>query len=174
MTAGRVRRSRWRELRLTLMGWASFPRVLTRNSQHPLPWFSEYHHVLGHNIWFALVVTAAAFLYSRRKWRAAALAFVSFHLHLFCDLIGARGPDGDQWPIEYLSPFSQALSWTWSGQWPLNGWQNFAITFVLLGWMFYFAVTRRTSPVEIVSTKADEGFVAVLRRRRFSAPTTRA
>lgn len=152
-----------------LDGLGIIPEILTRNSDHPLPWFSEYHHVLGHNIWFAVVVTIAAYLYSRRSWKAAALSFVSFHLHLLCDLIGARGPDGHQWPIEYLSPLSHALQWTWSGQWMLNAWQNFVITFVLLAVMFYFAVTRCISPLEIVSTRANVGFVAALRRRFGSA-----
>src|SRR5689334_21948912 len=36
------------------------PELLTRNSQHPLPWFTQYHHVLFHNLVFALVITGIA------------------------------------------------------------------------------------------------------------------
>ena len=42
---------------------------LTLDSDRPLLWWTEYHHVLGHNIGFALLVTAAAFaLAARRGW----------------------------------------------------------------------------------------------------------
>jgi len=38
--------------------------VLTRNSQHPLLWFSRYHHRL-HNLVFALVIATIAFAHIR-------------------------------------------------------------------------------------------------------------
>lgn len=101
---------------------------LTRNSAQPLNWWGEYHHVLGHNLLFALIFSAAAFAYSTRRWLTALLVFVSFHLHLLGDLMGARGPEGEQWAIHYLWPFSDAGQWVWSGQWALNAWPNFAIT----------------------------------------------
>jgi inner membrane protein len=100
-----------------LDGLGIIPELLTRNTDYPLLWFSEYHHVLGHNIGFALVVGALAFAFSTRRTMSAALAFLSFHLHLLCDVLGARGPDGEQWPIPYLAPFSQAWQITWEHQW---------------------------------------------------------
>jgi hypothetical protein len=36
-----------------LDGLGIVPEWLTRNSAHPLNWFSEYHHTLGHNLGFA-------------------------------------------------------------------------------------------------------------------------
>ena len=33
--------------------------VLTRESENPLLWWSEYHHVIGHNIGFAVALTIA-------------------------------------------------------------------------------------------------------------------
>ena len=39
-----------------LDGLGIVPELLTRNTSHPLPWFTEYQHVLGHNLGFALVV----------------------------------------------------------------------------------------------------------------------
>src|SRR5947199_10862680 len=44
-----------------LDGLGLIPELLTRNSSHPLLWFSRYHHSL-HNLGFALLCTAAAFL----------------------------------------------------------------------------------------------------------------
>jgi inner membrane protein len=138
--------------------------ILTRNSAHPLLWFSQYHHSL-HNLTFALVVSALAFFVAREKWKTAALCFLGFHLHVLEDLVGSRGPEGDQWPIPYLAPFSSALSLTWQGQWSLNAWPNFVITIALLGVTLYLAWSRGYSPVEMVSQRADRGLVAALRSR---------
>src|SRR4029077_20922634 len=86
----------------------------TRNSHHPLNWWSDYHHVLGHNLGFALVVSAIALFFARQKIKTTLLVLLSFHLHLLADVAGARGPDGEQWPFPYLLPFSKKLQLTWS------------------------------------------------------------
>ena len=144
-------------------GLGAIPEVLTRHSAHPLLWFSRYHHQL-HNLGFAIVTFGLAFAIAR-TCRSAGLAFVAFHLHLLCDLAGARGPDGDQWPISYLMPFSDRWQWAWSGQWALNAWPNFVITAALLIATLYLAWERGFSPLEFVSRRADAAFVETLRRR---------
>ncbi|HLK06585.1 MAG TPA: metal-dependent hydrolase [Candidatus Angelobacter sp.] len=178
-------------------GLGIIPELLTRNTSHPLLWFSEYHHSL-HTLAFALVCTLAAYLIAgpasspfsdftfgpairgpqpsiRRSpshpWLTALLVFISFHLHLLCDLIGARGPDGDQWPIPYLKPFSNAVQLAWHGQWALNAWQNFAITGLLLLATFWIAWRYGSSPVELVSQSANDSFVFALRQRLSSKPS---
>jgi membrane-bound metal-dependent hydrolase YbcI (DUF457 family) len=137
---------------------------LTRNSPHPLEWFSNYHHSL-HSLPFAVVVAAASFALATQRWKTAILAFLSFHIHLFEDLLGSRGPEGYQWPIPYFMPFSRSCELTWRGQWGLNAWPNFAITISLLLATFYLARLRGFSPLEMVSAKADAAFVAALRKR---------
>jgi inner membrane protein len=153
-------------------GLGILPELLTRNSAHPLMWFSLYHHSL-HNLAFALVVAAVAFALAaqKSKWKTGLLALLSCHLHLFEDVLGSRGPEGYQWPIPYLAPFSSALQLTWHGQWGLNAWQNIAITIVLLLITFWLAWRRGFSPLEMISAKADAAFVVVL-RQRFGAPAT--
>jgi inner membrane protein len=136
----------------------------TRNSQHPLEWFSTYHHSL-HSLPFAIVIAAASFALATQRWKAAGLAFLSFHIHLLEDLLGSRGPDGYQWPIPYFVPFSRACELSWHGQWALNAWPNFAFTISLLHVTFYLAWLRGFSPLEMVSVKADAVFVAALRKR---------
>jgi len=138
---------------------------LTRNSSHPLNWWGDYHHTLGHNLGFVIVVAAIAAIFATQRVKTTLLVLLSFHLHLLGDLAGARGPDGDQWPIPYLLPFSKQLQLTWSGQWALNGWPNFVITGVLIGMMFIFARQRGFSPLEMVTSKADAIFVRALRTR---------
>ena len=97
------------------------------------------------------------------------LAGISFHLHLLGDLVGSRGPDGHQWPIPYLQPFSDAWQWIWQGQWVLNSWQNMLVTVLVVGISFYLAWKRSYSPLEMISTKADRGFIATL-HKRFGRP----
>jgi inner membrane protein len=185
-------------------GIGIIPELLTRNTSHPLLWFSEYHHSL-HTLLFALICTLAAYIIAGplarigplatagpvsdftfglviRKPEAstqgsstrhlpshpgltALLVFISFHLHLLCDLIGARGPDGDQWPIPYLKPFSNSVQLAWHGQWALNAWQNFAITATFLIVTFWLAWKYRSSPVELVSRSANRALTQTLRHR---------
>ena len=164
-----------------LDGLGIIPELLTRNTSHPLLWFSEYHHSL-HTLAFALVCTLAAYLIAgpmanfsfgpsikgrplpTRPWLTAFLVFVSFHLHLLCDIIGARGPDGDQWPIPYLKPFSNSVQLTWHGQWALNAWQNFVITGIFLLATFWIAWKYGSSPVELVSERGNARFVQIVQR----------
>ena len=144
--------------------------LLTRNSETPLNWWGSYHHILGHNLGFALGVGVATFFLSARRWVAVSLALVAFHLHLLGDVVGARGPEGYQWPIPYLLPFSNAWQLTWSGQWFLNAWPNFLITGVLLLGTFYLAWKRGFSPLEMLSARADQALVQAL-WQRFGNPT---
>jgi len=123
-------------------GVGIIPEFLTRHSSHPLLWFTLYHHRL-HNLMFALVVAAISFVVATQKWKTAALVLLSFHLHLFEDVLGSRGPDGYQWPIPYLWSFSSSWQITWSGEWALNAWPNVAITVVLLVVTLWLAWSRR-------------------------------
>ena len=126
--------------------------------------YQRYHHVFGHNIFFGLLVAASGLLLGTRKQLVAALLFVSFNLHLIGDVAGSRGQGDDFWTIPYFWPLS-TTSYSWSGQWPLNGWQNFAITGVLLALMFYWAWQRGYSPIETLFPKADRAFVQTIRNR---------
>jgi inner membrane protein len=128
-----------------------------------LAWFSDWHHVLCHNLIAALVVGIAAWAWCRRSWQVGLAALAAFHLHLLGDLIGARGPDGYAWPVPYLLPFSPweaSVSWSWR----LDAWPNQVITGILLLATILLAVRRQRSPVDLFSTRADAQVVACLRR----------
>jgi inner membrane protein len=49
-------------------GFGIAAEALTRNGHNPLLWWSNYHHVLGHNLIFGLIVTLIAFLLSFREF----------------------------------------------------------------------------------------------------------
>jgi inner membrane protein len=104
-----------------------------------------------------------------RSPRASVLAFASFHLHVLGDLVGARGPDGDSWPIHYLWPFNDEVLLSWSGQWELNAWPNFVITGSCMALAFWWAWRRGVSPLEVFNLRANASFVAAL-RGRFGVP----
>jgi len=138
---------------------------LTAGSDHPLLWYSAYHHVLCHNLAFGLLLAFIGWITATRKWLTASLALLSFHIHLAADLIGSRSPDGYQWPIWYLFPFSSACTITWSLQWKLNAWPNYVITAAALFAVLALARKRGYSPVAIFSARADQSLVEALRRR---------
>jgi membrane-bound metal-dependent hydrolase YbcI (DUF457 family) len=145
-------------------GLGIIPELLTRNLAHPLLWFTLYHHSL-HTLLFACIIAAVAFALAAQKWKTAILSLLSFHLHLFEDVLGSRGPDGYQWPIPYLQPFSSSLQLAWRGEWGLNAWQNVAITVALLLVTFWLAWRRGFSPLEMISARADGALVRALRLR---------
>jgi inner membrane protein len=146
-------------------GLGMLVEIPTRNTAHPLLWWTDYHHVLTHNIAAAAVVTIAAWLLSSSRWTTSAMALLSFHTHILGDIVGARGPDGYQWPVPYFMPFSRTPELSWDGQWALNGWQNFVIMGIAMAITFVLAWKRGYSPLEMISRKVDGAFIATLRAR---------
>lgn len=138
---------------------------LTLHSDRPHLWWSHYHHVLAHNLGFGLLAALIIFILSNKKITTTSLALLSFHLHLFGDILGGRGPDSYQWPVPYLLPFSNVWEIYWQGQWAINAWQNFLITGIALIITFFLAWKRGFSLIEIFSTTADRAFVETLRNR---------
>lgn len=138
--------------------------IATRNTSHPLPWFTEYHHLL-HNVWFAIVCSLLAWAVAHRRAMTSAMVFVAFHLHLLGDIVGARGPEGYSWPIPYLWPVNKTVSLSWSGEWPLNSWQNMLITVTLLAISVWIIRVKHRSPVEPISVAADKAVTEALLKR---------
>jgi inner membrane protein len=133
----------------------------------PNTWYyHEYHHAVLHGIFGALIIPLALCTFATNRIRMFILGFIAVHLHLFCDLIGSRGPGPqDIWPIPYLAPFSSTWTLRWAGQWPLDAWPNFAFTVALLIYTFGRAVRSGYSPVKLASNGADRVFVDTIRNR---------
>jgi inner membrane protein len=152
------------------------------NSSGKFYYYPLYHHFLTHGLPAALICSGIMAVLARRHGRVFCLAFLTFHLHLLCDLVGSRGPDkNDIWPILYfapinshlvftmfhtplLKPFAWLQDWSWSHQWRLDGWQNMVITFALLLWALWIAVKQGDSFVGVINHKWDQVFVGVLRK----------
>ncbi|MDO8738409.1 metal-dependent hydrolase [Candidatus Deferrimicrobium sp.] len=144
--------------------------LLTRGGERPSEWWGVFHHTFGHGVLFAILAAAVVAAFAHRRRRAALLAFAVVHLHLLGDLVGARGPEGEHWAIPYLWPLPNSPLLVWDGQWALNAWPNFAITVALIAGTILLARRDGFSPVGILSRRADEAFVAAL-RRRFGDPS---
>ncbi len=147
-----------------LDGFGMFLELATRDTARPLLWWTEYHHVLAHNLLFAALI-AVVFGAITRSVRAGVASFLAVHLHILCDLLGSRGPDEYQWPIPYLYPFRNEPQLVWSGQWHLNAWPNFVITAALLAVTLVLAWRRGYSVVGLISPRADRAFIGALRHR---------
>lgn len=147
-----------------LDGIGLIAELATKNSGAPLYWWSDYHHALGHNIFFGLFICMVIAITGRRKLAAPLFAAGVFHFHLFCDLIGAGGPDGFNWPIYYFYPLTKHVQYAWSGQWALNAWPNILFTTLLLATTLYLSWREKYSPLELVSQKADRKFVNVMEK----------
>ena len=69
-------------------------------------YYQQFHHLLLHGWPAALAVAALLTCFARKRARVATFGLLAFHLHLFCDLIGSRGPaPSDLGPIGYCEPF---------------------------------------------------------------------
>ena len=129
--------------------------------------YEHYHHFLLHGLFGAILITFLVTCFAQRKWRAALLALLAFHLHLLCDLVGSRGPDPvDLWPLFYLGPFAKDPMWIWKGQWPWDAWPNRLLTVGLFVWALWLAIERGYSFVGVFSQRLDRIFVEVLRKWR--------
>jgi inner membrane protein len=133
-------------------------------------YYQQYHHYISHGLPGAIVTAVVLACFARRRARVAILALIVYHLHLFCDLIGSRGPTPDDlWPIFYFSPISLHPMWIWKGQWPLDGWQNRVITVTLFLWALWMSSSRKDSFVGVFNRRADAIFLDVLHKWRAAA-----
>jgi len=95
------------------------------------------------------------------------LSLVAFNIHILCDIAGARGPDGDQWPIPYLYPLMPDIQLVWSGQWELSSWINSFVGVVFFVIALIIARYRHVTFFELFSTRLEEVVCKIARERNF-------
>ncbi|RZA06075.1 MAG: hypothetical protein EOP11_11230 [Proteobacteria bacterium] len=123
--------------------------------------YGTFHHTFGHNLLFGILSSIIVALLSQQKYLAAGLGFLSFHSHLICDLFGS----GEGWPIPYLWPSSR-LTFVLPGSygWELDSWQNLIITGIALIFVYWIALKKNRTIVEVVSVAADQTVVSILKK----------
>ncbi|WP_125562349.1 metal-dependent hydrolase [Pseudoalteromonas rubra] len=127
-------------------------------------YYQQWHHIYGHNLLFAIgIATCAGLLARTRRGCVWLMSFIAIHLHLFTDLIGSKGPDAYQWPIQYFYPFNNT-GFTWQGQWALNAWQNQLIWLLLLLVCIGYIKRKNISFFELFGDKLDSAARALCTR----------
>ena len=128
----------------------------------------KYHHALGHNLPFGLVLCSVLVLLSGARLLPLLLYLALFHLHLVMDFFGS----GPGWPIYYFWPFSV---WTPDNRqwgWDFYSWQNITIAAALLVWTIAIAIRAGRTPLEALMPRLDRQLVEWLRKRFYrSRPT---
>jgi hypothetical protein len=129
--------------------------------------YSEYHHILLHGAFGALVIAGTLACFARQRLRVFVLSLAMVHLHFLCDLAGSRGPSSaDLWPIYYLAPFRLHPVWVWTHQWRLDGWQNRWLSAALFVWALRLGGRYSHSVVGVFNRRADGIVCPVLRKWR--------
>jgi inner membrane protein len=110
--------------------------------------YARWHHVLGHNIFFGVLLASACAVIGTVPGRRAGLFGLSlalFHLHLLMDYWGS----GPSWGIAYLWPVNETY-WVNPESWQFGGWQDRFAAVVMLIWMVIYAWRRGPWPIELV------------------------
>lgn len=122
-------------------------------------YYHQYHHILGHTIFFGILSSALLARFSTNRWQMFWLFLAIFHSHILLDLLGS----GDGWGMQYFWP---ASSWVLENPyvWELQSWQCMAVMFFLLLWTIRIAYVRRCTPFEFLLPKLDSYLVHALIR----------
>ncbi|HEY1686823.1 MAG TPA: hypothetical protein VGG19_18825 [Tepidisphaeraceae bacterium] len=124
-------------------------------------YYWDYHHVVGHNLFFGLVGSVILAAWCRREWIMTFLVCLGlFHLHLFLDLWGS----GPLWHIHYLWPIGNLILKNPYG-WELYSWQNMVVYVGFLIWTAWIAWRLGRTPIEMVAPRIDQAFVQWLRKK---------
>jgi inner membrane protein len=123
-----------------------------------IDYYSKYHHIFGHNVFFGLILVLISLKYGVHKFKTAVLVFVSFNSHILGDLLGS----GAGWGIPYFWPLDNTW-YEFSGnlQWELDGWQNVVATMICLILIIVSGLSKQRTIVEVISVSADKKVVAI-------------
>lgn len=127
--------------------------------------YQRWHHVLGHNVFFGLLLSAGCSLLSRpvHRVRYFLVCLALFHLHLVMDFYGS----GPGWEIHYLWPLTY-LGWGSENAWEFGGWQNYVAMGALFVWSLVVAWWRCITPFELVAPSVDGDLRGIMTRLRGS------
>lgn len=121
--------------------------------------YVAYHHVLGHNLPFGLVVAGVLATFSTHRVKAFCLFLALFHLHLILDYFGS----GPGWGILYLWPFSNREILN-PNAWEFLSWQNLCAAGLFLLWTVAIVIKSGRTPLELIMPSLDQKIVRAFRR----------
>ena len=126
-----------------------------------IDYYAKYHHVLGHNLLFGILITLISLFIAKNKFLTAGLVLLSLHLHLLCDLLGS----GAGWGVTYLWPFSSAMyEFQAPFQWELDSWQNLLVTAICIVLIIFISLKKNRTILEFFSQRLDKTVVDVFHK----------
>ena len=130
--------------------------------------YEAFHHVLAHNVWFGVGLTAVSARWVGVRARALAAVFAAFLLHLAGDYYGS-GYGWALWPLWPLSSFEIMNP----DAWPFVSWQNNAIAVAFLAATVAIAIWPGRTPLEAVHPPTDRAVVDALQLRMWRVACAR-
>jgi inner membrane protein len=121
----------------------------------------RYHHTLGHNLLFGLVLSLILAMIAGRRVGVLFLYLNLFHLHLLMDFFGS----GPGWPIAYLWPFSRQVWDNRHWSWAFYSWENISTAAVFVAWTVLIVRRKGRTPLEALMPNLDRQLVRIFRRR---------
>ena len=118
----------------------------------------DYHHVLGHNLPFGVLLCAVLAGLSTHRLTAFVVCLALFHLHLVMDYFGS----GPGWGIPYLWPFD-SHQWHDPDAWPFYSWQNISTAVFTILWALVIARRQGRTPLEALMPNLDRQLVGLIR-----------
>ena len=122
--------------------------------------YQDLHHKLGHNVFFAIVVSIVLTIFSTHRVKAFALYLLLTHVHLLLDYYGS----GPGWPIWYLWPVND-FKFKNENAWEFFSWQNISAGYGMVALTFFLSWKHRRTPLEFVMPSLDHKLVTMLHRR---------
>jgi hypothetical protein len=114
----------------------------------------KYHHWLGHNLLFGLLISLILACLSSSRMKALAIYFILFNVHMLMDYWGS----GPLWELYYLWPFSNH-NFVNPHAWPLSSWQNITAGVILIIWTIYIIIRKQRTPLEFLMPSLDRQLV---------------
>ena len=125
--------------------------------------YCRWHHVVLHNLPFALALSVALAVFSKPKRVAFPVYLGLVHLHFLMDLLGS----GTGWGIAYLWPFSTREYPSFG--WEFFSWQNYLALLLVLaasvGLVYWKKRTIFEYPLPKIDREVTGFFVKLLPRR---------
>jgi len=119
----------------------------------------DYHHLLGHNFAFGLILCAVLVCFSRHQVKALVLYLALFHLHLVMDYFGS----GPGWSLGYAWPFSDEGLMS-RHAWEFYSWQNITTGCAFVVWMLGIVLWQKRTFLELPMPSLDRQLVALGQR----------
>lgn len=126
-----------------------------------IDYYSRYHHIFGHNVFFGLLLFFFSMKFGIDKLKVSILVFISFNSHILGDLLGS----GAGWRIPYFWPFDKTMyEFSYPFQWELDSWQNLIVTAICIVLIIMLGLFKRRTIVELFSVNVDQKVVGIFDR----------